>query len=100
MKISTLPFGTMLKHGALVAALSLGAFASQAQTFVYDGVIYKASGANLTAQKAGTKVTVGDAGPAAYTGDIKVPSTIEYGGKTYKVTSIGSVFKGADITSI
>ncbi len=100
MKISTLPFGTMLKHGALVAAFGLGAFVSQAQTFVYDGVIYKASGSSLTAQKAGTKVTVGDAGPAAYTGDIKVPSTIEYGGKTYKVTSIGSVFKGADITSI
>ena len=100
MKISTLPFSTMFKHGALVAAFGLGAFASQAQTFVYDGVIYKASGANLTAQKAGTKVTVGEAGPAAYTGDIKVPSTIEYGGKNYKVTSIGSVFKGADITSI
>lgn len=100
MKISTLPFGTMLKCGVLVAAFGLGAIASQAQTFVYDGVIYKASGSNLTAQKAGTKVTVGDAGPEAYTGDIKVPSTVEYGGKTYKVTSIASAFKGADITSI
>lgn len=93
-------FSTLFKGAALAALMGAGAVSASAQTFVYDGVIYKASGQNLTAQKAGTAVTVGEAGPAAYTGDIKVPLNITYNGKTYKVTSIAAVFKGSEITSI
>lgn len=91
---------TLCKRAAMLGVLAVAGLVANAQTFVYDGVIYKASGANLTAQKAGTAVTVGEAGPTAYTGDIVIPETIEYNGKTYKVTSIGGVFKDSQITSI
>lgn len=91
---------TLVKRFTLVAVLGAAGLVAGAQTFVYNGVIYKASGNKLTAQKAGTKVTVGEAGPTAYVGDIVIPDEVSYGGKTYTVTSIGSVFKGCDITSI
>ncbi len=100
MNNSTTSVRTTIKRVAFVAAFCVGALVSSAQTFVYDGVIYKASGTKLTAQKAGTAVTVGDAGPTAYTGVINIPSTISYGGKDYTVTSIGSVFKASTITKI
>ncbi len=100
MKNFTLNLGSMLKHGALVAVLSVGALSANAQTFLYDGVVYKASGNKLTAQKATVKPENGDA-PGDYKGDIKVPGSLTYNGKEYVVTSIGSVFKGCEeLTSI
>lgn len=77
----------------LVGLVGLGFATASAQTFVYEGVIYKASGSNLTAQKPGTKVTVGEAGPTEYAGDFVIPEKVEYNGKTYKVTSLGNAFK-------
>lgn len=100
MKTFTLNLKNAMRGLGLVAVFGLCSIAANAQTFVYDGVIYKASGSKLTAQKPGTKVTVGEDGPTAYTGDIKIPATISYSGKDYTVISIGSVFKGSAITSI
>lgn len=99
MKRTTSYFGTIVRGSALVAVLALGGFAANAQTFLYEGVVYKASGSNLTAQKATVKPENGDA-PGTYTGDIVVPLNITYNGKSYKVTSIAGVFKGEPITSI
>jgi len=83
----------LAKRAMLVGLFGLGFAIAGAQTFVYEGVIYKASGSNLTAQKPGTKVTVGEAGPTEYAGDFVIPEKVEYNGKTYKVTSLGSAFK-------
>lgn len=93
-------FSTLVKRTALLTVLGVAGLCANAQTFVYEGVIYKASGNKLTAQKAGTKVTTGEAGPTAYAGEINVPDAISFGGKNYTVTSIASVFKGSKITKI
>lgn len=100
MKIFTLNLSSALRRAAFAGILGVAALTAGAQTFVYDGVIYKATGNKLTAQKAGTAVTVGEAGPTAYTGDIVIPSSLQYNGMDYVVTSIGAVFKGTEITSI
>ena len=60
---------TFIKRCAFVAVLGVTGLTLNAQTFVYEGVIYKA-GTNakkteLTVQKPGTKTTVGDAAPTA-----------------------------------
>lgn len=99
MKNYTLNLGTALKRSALVAVLGVGALAMNAQTFLYEGVVYKASGNKLTAQKPTTKPENGDA-PGNYTGDIVVPGSLTYNGKDYVVTSIAGVFKGEPLTSI
>ena len=96
---------TFFKRTAFVTVLGMGAWAMNAQTFVYEGVIYKAgSGAKkteLTVQKPGTKVTVGEAGPTEYAGDIVVPGTLTYNGTDYKVVSVASAFKAqANLTGI
>lgn len=100
-------FSTFARRAALAAVMLVsGAIVANAAAavFVYDGVIYKegtgAKATELTAQKAGTKVTVGEAGPAEYTGSIKIPATLSYDGKDYKVVSIAGVFKGTPITDI
>ena len=100
MFISTLTKAFSPRRVAMLALVAAGAMMASAQTFVADGVIWKASGNKLTAQKAGTKVTTGEAGPTVYAGDIVINAQIEYGGKTYRVSSIGSVFKDSEITSI
>ena len=91
---------TLLKRGAFVVALGVAASAAYAQTFVYEGVIYKNASGKLTVQKPGTKTTVGDAAPDKYTGDIVVPETIVYDGTTYTVSSIGTGFAKTDIESL
>lgn len=94
-------FSTFLKRSALVAVLGVSAACANAQTFAFEGLIYKASGSKLTVQKAGTKVTTGEAGPTEYTGDIVVPSSISYEGKNYTVSEFaGAAFKATAITSI
>lgn len=105
MKFSTSM--TMLKGVALVAALGLGGWSASAQTFVANGVVWKASGSNVTAQKVDAVITTGQESPGIlvndslfYAGDIVIPATVEYNGKNYKVTSIGGVFKGSKITSV
>ena len=100
MFISTLTKALSPKRVAMLALVAAGAMMASAQTFVADGVIWKASGNKVTAQKAGTKVTTGEAGPTVYAGDIVINAQIEYGGKSYIVSSIGSVFKDSEITSI
>lgn len=82
-----------VKGAMFVGLVGFGFTAANAQTFVYDGIIYKASGAKLTVQKPGTKVTVGEAGPTEYAGDLVIPDEIKYNGKTYTVTSVGNAFK-------
>lgn len=93
---------TIAKRSALVVVLGLSAAVAGAQTFCYDGVIYKvATGSNLTVQKAGTAVTTGAAGPSVYSGDIVIPDEIVFEGKTYTPSNIGTVFKAnQNITSI
>ena len=96
---------TLLKRTAFVTVLGLSGMCLSAQTFVYEGLIYKAGTGTkktqLTVQKPGTKVTItGMETVAAYEGDITVPGTVTYDGTEYKVVSIGNAFKGTDITSI
>ena len=100
MFISTLTKAFSPRRLAMLALVAACGMMASAQTFVADGVIWKASGNKLTAQKAGTKVTVGEAGPKVYTGDIVINAKIEYGDKTYSVTSIAAAFKASEITSL
>ncbi|MCH5218971.1 MAG: leucine-rich repeat domain-containing protein [Muribaculaceae bacterium] len=100
MKQSTLKLSAMTRCGVMAVVLGLGSLAASAQTFIHEGVVYKASGNKLTAQSATTKPENGEA-PGTYAGDIKVPYEISYNGKDYVVTSIAGVFKGMpELTSI
>ena len=92
MRKSTLKFNTRSRFGVMAVVLSLGSLAADAQTFIHEGVVYKAAGNKLTAQRATVKPENGDA-PGTYAGDIKIPSEISYNGKDYEVTSIAGVFK-------
>lgn len=87
----------------LMAALGLGA---SAQTFLYEGICYKASGNKLTildlhpAKAKDTPKPENGTLPDKYTGDVVIPESITYNGKTYKVTEVGTTaFKNSDITS-
>lgn len=99
MKKSTSKLGKLLRGCAMLAVFAVGSFAAEAQTFIYDGVVYKASGRNLTAQAATVKPANGDA-PGKYTGDIVIPETIVYNDIEYTVTSVGTAFAKSEITSI
>ena len=100
MKKSTLKFNSMSRFGVMAVVLGLGSLAASAQTFIHEGVVYKASGNKLTAQAPTAKPENGDA-PGTYAGDIKIPYEINYNGKDYVVTSIGGVFKNMPgLTSI
>lgn len=87
----------------LMLALGLG---MSAQTFLYDGICYKASGNTLTIldlnpSRAKDKPNPenGDC-PEVYTGDVVIPESIEYNGVTYTVKEIGTTaFKNSEITS-
>lgn len=89
----------IVKRAAFVAVLAVSGLMVNAQTFLYNNVVYKASGSKLTAQKPTVAPANGEA-PGDYTGDIVIPAKIEYEGKTYTVTSVGSAFKATSITSI
>lgn len=93
MNIST------LKKSFALAILLAGATGASAQTFLYEGIVYKASGSKLTAQKPTVKPENGDA-PGKYDGAYVIPEAIEYKGKNYTVTSIAGVFKNEGLTSI
>lgn len=86
---------TFVKRSALTFVLGVSCLMANAETFVYEGVIYKtgtgAKATELTVQKAGTKLTdTGATTIASYTGDIVIPAGFEYNGKTYKVVALGS----------
>ncbi len=110
MNFSTSILSKGIKTMALVVAVGVSAFMNEASaiTFCYDGIIYKsgtgAKATQLTPQKAGTKVTVGEAGPTkevGYSGDINLPSKITYDGVEYTVITTGTVFqKNNNITSV
>ena len=97
MKFSTPMVTRSLAMAALMAAGSM--FAS-AQTFVQNGIVYKVNKTNVEVQKADAKLTdTSVPAPAAYTGAIKVPAKVNYEGKEYTVSKIGSAFKATQITS-
>ena len=112
MKISTSVIKRSMRSVAIVAAVGVASVmfdasaAYKAYTFCADGIIWKtgtkaAAEFELTAQKAGTKVTEGEAGPAVYEGDIKIPYKVTYNGKEYTVVKLGTVFsKNNNITSV
>ncbi len=93
-----------LKRVGMVALLSAAfAFGASAQTFLYEGIVYKATGNKLQAQKiTGNKPPVPENGacPTAYTGDIVIPDVITYNGVDYTVTDLSTAFKDQPITSI
>ncbi len=95
-----------LKMAAAVAVLmSLCIHASAATCIVDNGIVYRLlndSEAQVYWTKVGGKPTVCENGipPESYTGDIFIPSTITYNGKTYKVTDLYTAFRCTDITSI
>lgn len=100
MYFSTLTKAFSFKRVAMLALVAAGGMMASAQTFVADGIIWKASGNKVTAQKIGTKLTTDQTAPTAYTGDIVINTTVEYGGKTYTVTSIAAAFAKSEITSV
>ena len=85
----------------LCTALILGASALLASETAVDGIYYDFDDANLTAT-----VTYRGSSDYEYTneymGDVVIPATVTYGGKTYSVTSIGDyAFRGCSgLTSV
>ena len=68
----------LIKLSLLLLAILLPASAT-AYNFIVNGIYYKINGINAI-------VTYGT---NKYSGDISIPSTVNYNGKTYSVTSIG-----------
>ena len=66
---------------ALLPAVAFTASAKVGDRFIVDGIAYKVTGGDV--------VEVAKNNDSEYTGDIVIPSTIEYNGITYDVTSIG-----------
>lgn len=76
-----------------LALMLIMSFNVNAYDFEVDGLYYTIiSTSNLTCKV--------DKGDVAYSGDIVVPSEVQYRGKTLRVTEIGDVFKGSEISSI
>ena len=84
-----------------MAALMMGLLATmtaQAYDFEKDGIFY-----NVTSLEDLTvEVTEADGSIAYYTGDITVPETVEWNGRTFTVTAIGesAFYYNQDITSV
>ena len=80
----------IFKRLALVAALLLGAITSSAHDFVVDGIYYNKN-------ENGTTVSVTYKGydynqyVDEYSGSVTIPASVTYSGKTYSVTTIGSM---------
>lgn len=90
-----------LKRTGLAAALIVAmGFGASAQTFLYEGIVYKASGNKLTAQAPGKATPENGTAPTEYSGAIVIPDEVPYNNKTYTVTSVGNAFKAQPITSI
>ncbi len=104
MNNSTQKFAGIFRRSMLVAVFGVGASVTYGQTFAYEGLIYKADAkqkTELTIQKPGTKVTVGDAGPTSYEGEIRVPAKFTYNGTEYHVnTFTAATFKSQKVTSV
>ncbi len=112
MKLFTSITKSVMRSATLFVAVGVSALmfdasaAYKAYIFAADGIIWKTGSKQtteleLTAQKAGTTVTQGEAGPAAYEGDIVIPHKVTYNGKEYTVVKIGTAFnKNEKITSV
>ena len=86
---------TTLKRASLLSVAVLCGFAVNAQTFDHEGITYKVSGTTVIVQAASK--TIG-----SYAGDLVIPESVEYSGKTYSVASAAAgAFKGNEaITSV
>lgn len=86
---------TLRRMAVAVAVLTLALLNVRAYDFQSGTLYYNI----ISADDLTCSVTSGD---AAYTGDITIPATAEYGDKTYSVTQIGnSAFAGCrELTSI
>lgn len=86
---------TTLKRASLLSVAVLCGFAVNAQTFDLEGITYKVSGTTVIVQAASS--TIG-----SYAGDLVIPETVDYNGKTYTVASAAAkAFKeNAAITSV
>ena len=75
---------------------------SPVTNFTYNGIKYTiVSQTEQTVEVAASNESAGVDGPVLYYGDIVIPSTVSYGGKTYTVIGIGeSAFINSDITSV
>lgn len=77
----------ILSLSASVTLISCSEDTDQVGNPIVNGIYYRFEGTDAT-------ITRGD-GHAKYSGDIDIPSTVKYKGKTYNVTSIGwSAFLG------
>ena len=76
--------------------------ASMAYDFELDGIYYKLTGSSSVAVTYKDPPTWDSDYPAPYSGTITIPSTVNYNGESYTVTSIGdSAFQSTyDLTSI
>ncbi|MGN0186484.1 MAG: leucine-rich repeat domain-containing protein [Paludibacteraceae bacterium] len=72
----------------MCTALILGASTLFASETAVDGIYYDFDDATLTAQVTYRGSTYYEY-TNEYTGDVVIPTTVTYGGKTYSVTSIG-----------
>ena len=92
MNKSTYRLSGLVAGAAFALCFGLGTGSASAQTFMHEGLVYKASGNKLTLQAATVTPENGTA-PGEYSGSYVIPEEIPYNGKTYIVTSVGTVFK-------
>lgn len=100
MNNSTPRLPKLLAGAAFAVLLALGGQSAWAQTFLHEGIVYKASGNKLETPKLTGKLKIENGTePAKYEGDIVIPDEIVYNGKTYIVVDLKNAFKGQPITS-
>lgn len=100
-------FNFTLKRSALVLTLALFmGMGAAAQTFLYEGICYKATGNKLKildlhpAKSKDIPKPENGTLPDQYSGDVVIPESIVYNGVTYTVSEVGSTaFKESAITS-
>lgn len=78
---------TMPAHDVTVTSTFTASVVSE---FKYNGIKYTVvSQSDQTVEVAASNQSAGSDGPASYSGDIVIPSTVSYGDKTYTVIGIG-----------
>lgn len=82
----------------IVVMLPMVASAQKNYDFVVDGIYYKQGDPNL--QEVSVVRKNDDLTSSCYAGNVVIPPTVTYGGKTYNVTLINGAFCDCEITSV
>ena len=82
----------------IVVMLPMVASAQKNYDFVVDGIYYKQGDPNL--QEVNVVRKNDDITSSCYAGNVVIPPTVTYGGKTYNVTLINGAFSCCEISSV